>query len=121
MELLTFFYILNATLLLLHEIESAFEKEWELLKLPGNITAFIIMHIPIIMIFFYGLLEIDRQTRFGLVLGILTGVGGLIPLLIHKFLVRRKGHFNRAISNFIIFSNAATGIVTIVLSARFMA
>lgn len=38
MELVTAFYILNATLLLLHEIESAYEREWEILKLPGGIT-----------------------------------------------------------------------------------
>jgi len=35
-----FFYILNVTLLLLHEIESGYEKEWEILKLPGKITGF---------------------------------------------------------------------------------
>ena len=46
------FYILNATLLLLHEIESAYEKEWEILKLPGKITGFLLMHIPIILFLF---------------------------------------------------------------------
>jgi hypothetical protein len=35
-------YILNSTLLLIHEIESACEKEWEILKLPGKISGFLI-------------------------------------------------------------------------------
>jgi len=36
MKAITLLYIVNATLLLLHEIESAYEKEWEILKLPGK-------------------------------------------------------------------------------------
>ena len=53
MNVLTLFYILNATLLLLHEIESGYEKEWETLKLPGKITGFLILHIPIMSILFF--------------------------------------------------------------------
>ena len=41
MKAITLLYIVNATLLLLHEIESAYEKEWEILKLPGKITGFL--------------------------------------------------------------------------------
>lgn len=63
MELITIFYILNATLLLLHEIESAFEKEWEILKLPCKITGFLILHVPIILILFYGTLEIEKHSH----------------------------------------------------------
>ncbi|MGQ9465892.1 MAG: DUF6713 family protein [bacterium] len=45
MKIFTIFYILNATLILLHEIESAYEKEWELFRLPGKITGFVVFHI----------------------------------------------------------------------------
>lgn len=34
MKAITLLYIVNATLLVLHEIESAYEKEWDILKLP---------------------------------------------------------------------------------------
>lgn len=118
MKIVTIFYILNATLLLLHEIESGFEKEWEILKLPGKITGFLILHIPIILLILYGLLELDKQTQIGLVLGIVTGIGGIVPLLVHKIFVNRKEHFNLLISNILIYSNILTGIGTIVLSTR---
>ena len=62
MKALTLLYIANATLLLLHEIESAYEKEWEILKLPGKITWFLLFHIPIIILLFYGLIQIDKST-----------------------------------------------------------
>jgi len=121
MKLLTLFYILNATLLLLHEIESAYEKEWEILKIPGRITVFLILHIPIILLIFYGLLEIEKQSAQGLRLGIIMGIAGVIPFLVHKLFVKRKDRFNLPISNIIIYSNILTGIVTIILSARLLA
>lgn len=120
MTLLTIFYILNATLLLLHEIESAYEKEWEILIIPGRITFFLILHIPIILVIFYGLLEIEKQSPIGLWLGVIMGIGGMIPFFVHKMLVKRKENFNLLISNIIIYSNIITGIVTIILSARLL-
>jgi len=121
MKIITIFYILNAALLILHEIESGFEKEWEILKLPGKITGFILLHIPVILILFYGLLEIDRQTKTGLIIGIITGIGGIIPFLVHKIFVNRKEHFNLLISNILIYLNILTGAATIILSGRFIA
>ncbi|EJO5346459.1 hypothetical protein NRP93_000509 [Clostridium botulinum] len=116
MKLVTIFYLINATLLLLHEIESGYEKEWEILKLPGKITGFLIMHIPIIILLFYGLLEIDKQTYCGLIIGIIIGFSGFIPFIIHKIIINRKKHFNLIISNTIIYLNIITGAVTIILS-----
>ena len=121
MELLTFVYILNASLLLLHEIESAYEKEWEILNLPGRITGFLLLHIPILFILFYGLIEIEKQTKFGMIIGLIIGIGGVIPFAVHKIIVRRKEHFNKPISNILIYSNIITGVGTIILCMRFIA
>ena len=113
---LIIFYILNATLLLLHEIESAYEKEWEILKLPGKITGFLIMHIPIILFLFWGLIEIYKHTTTGMIVGIITGIGGIIPFVVHNFLAKRVMCFNRTASNVIMLLNIITGIGTIVFS-----
>lgn len=118
MKLVTVFFILNATLLLLHEIESSYEREWEILKLSGKITGFLLLHIPIILLLFYGVLEIDKQTQIGLILGILFGIGGIIPFLVHKLLIYRKNHFNLFISNLLIYSNMIIGVITFILSVR---
>ena len=95
-------YILNATLLLLHEIESAYENEWEILKLPGKITGFLLLHIPVILLLFWGLLEIHKQTSAGMIVGIIAGIGGLIPFVVQKILVKRDKSFNRMISDVIM-------------------
>jgi len=116
MKILALVYIINATLLLLHEIESAYVKEWEILKIPGHITGFLLLHIPIIMILFWGAIEIAKQTSFGTIVALIAGVGGLIPYIIHKVIAKKQGYFELKISNSIIYLNAWTGIITTILA-----
>ncbi len=118
MKLITLFFILNATLLTLHEIESGYEKEWEILRLPFKLTGFLALHIPILFIFFYGVLEIEKQSMVGLILGIISGVGGFIPFLVHKLLFKKREHFNLIVSNLIIYGNMITGLITVILSIK---
>ena len=113
--MLIFFYILNATLLILHEIESSYEKEWNILKLPGGITGFIIFHIPIMFILFYGLYCIIQYPQFKTIVSIIMGFVGLIPFIVHKIIVKRKEYFNKKISNFLIFGNIISGIILILM------
>ncbi len=96
--MLEFFYILNATLLILHEIESGYEKEWEILKLPGKLTGFLLLHIP--------------QART--VISVLAGSVGFVPFLVHKVIVNKKEHFNKTISNILIYGNIVTGVILII-------
>ena len=114
MNCIILFYVLNATLLILHEIESGYEKEWEILNLPGKITGFLLLHIPIIILLFYGLIELYKGSMAGMVIGIICGAGGLIPFIVHKIIVRRKDRFNHLISDIIIYASILSGIGTIV-------
>ena len=110
-----FFYILNVTLLLLHEIESSYKKEWEILKMPGKITGFLLLHIPIIFIFFNGFYCIIKYPQIKLFISIIIGTSGFIPFLIHKIILNKKEYFNEIISNIIIIGNIFSVIVLIIL------
>ena len=121
MKTLTLLYIINASLLLLHEIESAYEKEWELLKLPGKITGFLLLHIPMIIFLLYGLLEIEKNSPIGLICGIILGIGGVIPSLVHKIFFKTPDQFKLPISHAILYLNMLSGISLLVFSARFFA
>lgn len=120
MKLITIIYMMNATLLLLHEIESAYEKEWEILRLPGKVSGFLLLHVPIIVVIFLGLIEIEKLSAIGLLLGIILGIGGIVPFLVHKLFVNRSGHFNLLISNLIIYANVPVGILLVYLSGSFV-
>ncbi|HEX2946684.1 MAG TPA: DUF6713 family protein [Clostridia bacterium] len=117
-KLITSLFILNAVLLLLHEIESAYEKEWEILKLPGKITGFLLLHIPVIFLMLYGAIEVEKLSVAGMIIGIIFGIGGIIPLIVHKVLVKRKGKFDLPISNIIIYVNAVAGVATMICIVR---
>jgi hypothetical protein len=116
MTILTIIYIINALLLLLHEMESAYVKEWEILKLPGKITGFMLLHIPILLVLFWGAVELGRQTTTGTIIALIAGVGGIIPFIVHKVLVKKIGYFESTISNIIIYLNILAGIATVILS-----
>jgi hypothetical protein len=60
-------YLVNATLLINHEIDSAYWHEWDLFKLPGDIAGFLIIHFPVLFLGMYGLVPVYRQTLSGLI------------------------------------------------------
>ena len=45
-QLLFWLYIVNLTLLILHEMDSAYWKEWQLFHLPGGVGGFLLIHLP---------------------------------------------------------------------------
>jgi len=121
MTVLTILYIINASLLLLHEIESAYVKEWEILKLPGKITGFLLLHIPILLLFFWGAIELGKENTAGEIIALIAGAGGLIPFLVHKLLVKKKGYFESPASNIIIYLNVLAGLATVTFAALLLA
>ena len=113
--MLVFFYILNLIILILHEIESGYEKEWEILRLPIQLTGFLLLHIPLLFLFLYGLCAIIQYPQTKATISILAGITGLIPFLVHKVIINKKEHFNKAISNILIFGNIITGAILIII------
>ena len=68
-------YILNATLILAHEIDSAYWKEWELFHIPG-IECFVLLHVAMIALILAGLVELVQGKPLGRIVALLLGFGG---------------------------------------------
>jgi hypothetical protein len=51
-------YILTATLLVAHQIDSAYWHEWNLFGIPGGIQAFVLLNVPLILLFLVGLAKV---------------------------------------------------------------
>jgi hypothetical protein len=102
-KVLFWLYLTNAILLIIHEIDSAFWKEWELFKLPGGIGGFLIMHVPILFLILYGLVLVSEQSFLGLIVSLILSAGGIFAFCIHTAFIRRGRHeFNTPISRFIL-------------------
>lgn len=89
--LLFWLYFANAVLLIVHEIDSAYWKEWTLFKLPGGISFFLLLHIPLIAFVLYGLVEVYTSTFTGLIFSLILSLSGIVAFTIHTYFIK-KGH-----------------------------
>ncbi len=104
-ELLVWLYLVNSVLLINHEIDSAYWKEWELFKLPGGITGFLLLHFPILFFILWGLILIVRHSIYSWVFSLLLCLGGLFAFTIHTwFLKKGRAEFDKPISKAILIA-----------------
>lgn len=58
--------MLNAVVLITHQIDAAYWKEWELFRIPGGNQVNLALNLPIIGLVLYALREVSREIRFAL-------------------------------------------------------
>ena len=111
-EVLFWIYLINAVLLINHEIDSAYWKEWDLFRLPGGITVFLLLHFPMMFIVLYGLILVYRQAFLGLIFSLILSLSGMFAFSIHMYFIRKgRDEFKIPISLFIL---VATLIVSLI-------
>lgn len=119
-DFLFWIYLINAVFLINHEIDSAFWREWELFRLPGGVTGFLILHFPILLFVLYGLVLVHKQTLAGLVFSLTLAFGGIFAFTIHTWFIRKgREEFTSAMSRFILYATLVLSsiqtLVTMVL------
>ena len=116
-DILLWVYLINAVLLILHEIDSAYWKEWELFRLPGGVTGFLLVHIPILALVLYGLVLVSQQTFAGLVLSLILGLAGVFAFSVHAYFIRRgRDEFKSPISVAILVATLVLSLVQIAIT-----
>jgi hypothetical protein len=117
-HLLFWLYLINATVLATHEVESGYWKEWELFHLPGGLAGFLWMHIPLFFAVLWGVAAIDRRQPAGAVIALALGVGCLAGFGLHTFFIRR-GHpaFTTAVSGLLLKAMGGGALLQVALSA----
>jgi Family of unknown function (DUF6713) len=114
-------YLVNSILLINHEIDSAYWKEWELFNIPGGIGGFLIFHFPVLFIFLYGLVLIGQGTMAGLIISLLLSITGIGAFFIHNYFFS-KGHqqFKTPMSIGILISTLCVSLVQLPLTILLM-
>ncbi|MBW2016745.1 MAG: hypothetical protein JRH13_08145 [Deltaproteobacteria bacterium] len=90
-ELLSRIYLINGTLLIDHEIDSAYWREWNLFRLPGGIGAFVLIHLPVLFLILWGIILLERRSVWGIILSIILGLSGIFAFAAHAYFIKR-GH-----------------------------
>jgi hypothetical protein len=112
-------YLVNATLVICHEIDSAYWHEWDLFHLPGGAAGFVALHLILIPLVLVGLILIERGAASGRVLSLVIGLGGLAGSLTHIFFLwSGDDRFRTVFSTGLI---AAFGLSSALLAASALA
>jgi hypothetical protein len=120
-DLLLWLYLANAVLLINHEIDSAYWKEWELFKLPGGITGFLLLHFPVLLFILYGLILVSTHSASGLVFSLILCFGGIFAFVIHTyFLSKGRSEFNKPISKCILAAILFVSIIQLAATLYMM-
>jgi len=83
--MLLWLYLLNAAVLITHEIDSAYWHEWELFGIPGGIQVFLSLNIILVIVILYGHQALALNRASGIVLSWVLVAGGLFAAAIHTF------------------------------------
>lgn len=76
-------YLANATVLISHEIDSAYWHEWELFHLPGGIQLFLALHLILLPLVLYGYREVCCRGRYARAASLLLAGVGVFAALLH--------------------------------------
>ncbi|MCU0843325.1 MAG: hypothetical protein MUC76_00180 [Spirochaetes bacterium] len=110
-DALFWLYLVNSVVLINHEIESAYWREWELFRIPGGITGFLLIHFPVLFVMFYGLASLKERETTGLVISLLVSLGGLFAFCAHSWFIRQgRTEFTLPISRLILAVTLALSV-----------
>ena len=110
-------YFVNAILLICHEIESAYWKEWELFKMKGGITFFVIIHIPLVALILYGMIEFYQATTAGGIFSFILSLGGIFAFSIHTYFIKKGNEeFTLPISKILLYSILVVSVLQFVFT-----
>ncbi len=116
---LTLVYMVNATLLIVHEIDSAYWEEWNLFGIPGGLQVFLLLHIPLVLLILYGLTELIAGSFIGLAVSLIVSLGGLFAFTVHTYFIRKGNpEFKTPVSRLLLYSTLLVSLLQLVLTLK---
>jgi len=104
-DFLFWLYLLNLSLLILHEMDSAYWKEWDLFGLGGGEGGFLLIHLPLWIAALYGAVQVWKNTLAGLIFSLVVSLAGMAAFAIHTYFLRRgRPEFNVPVSKLILWA-----------------
>jgi uncharacterized membrane protein len=123
MDLLFWIYMVNAVILINHEIDSAYWQEWKLInpKARNGINGFILMHFPMLFIILFGLVLLYDHRLSGYVISLVLAAGGLFAFFFHFYHLKKgKSEFNTVLSKAMLVTTFLVSIIQVLLTLKRM-
>jgi thiol:disulfide interchange protein len=117
--MLTRLYWINAALLSTHEVDSAYWREWNLFHLPGGLPGFLLLHVALFLLVFWGFDEVVRGRRRGLWFSLILAAFGIFATTVHGvFLLRGGADFRIPASILLLIAIGAVSVAQAVAALR---
>jgi len=125
-------YVINAVLIINHEIDSAYWREWNLFlpsrqAAPGSkedrraMAGFLLAHLPLVMLVMIGLVEVFKRSAAGLVLSLVLSAGGVFAFAFHTICIRRgRPEFDEPVSMFILWATVPVSLTQAALAGAML-
>lgn len=112
-------YLANSAVLITHEIDSAYWREWELFHLPGGLDVFLVASLALVVVTFVGYRELLLGRRAGLLFSWLQVACGLFAVAIHAtFLLRGSEAFRAPVSLALLGATLPLSLVQAFVTAK---
>ncbi len=104
-------YITTLSLLLAHQIDSAFWQEWKLFGFEGGIQGFVLLNIALIPPFLWGIVCLVRAPHIGARFGVVLAALGIAAFAIHSwFFAQGRAEFWTAVSIAVLVGALVTSV-----------
>lgn len=84
---LEYLYLANATVLIAHEIDSAYWQEWKLFHLPGGIQIFVLLHLLLLPVVLLGYREVAGRGKYAHHATVGLAAVGIFAATVHGALI----------------------------------
>jgi hypothetical protein len=112
-------YLVNLTLLITHEIDSAFWKEWNLFGMSGGIQGFLMVNFFLILFGLIGFRNLLTGYKNGYYFALVLSGAGMFAFCIHMyFIVNGHQEFTLFISILILIATLIVSLLQGVLAIQ---
>ena len=99
-------YLANAAVLLVHQMDAAYQHEWTLFGMPGGLALYLALNVPIALAVLAGYGAVAAQRPAAVPLSALLVLGGLFAGGFHAFHLARGDPAFRAPASLLLLAGA---------------
>lgn len=113
-EFIFWTYVANATVLLNHQIDSAFWQEWKLFNPDdkNGINGFLLIHFPLLFFIILGAVLVRDASLWGYLISTILSFSGIFAFFFHFYHIRSgREEFNTSLSKFILIAGLIFSVV----------
>ena len=110
-------YRLTAALLIVHEVDAGYWREWDVLRLPGGVALFLALHVPLALAVLWGAEQVATGGRGARAMALAIAAAGLATLGVHGTLLALGGREFASAPSLVVLALVALSAPALLVAA----